>query len=187
LDNEYHREDAVKDIGALLEWIAKQSDLDKERVVVRGSSYGGYMVLSSLVHFGDKLCGGIDCVGISNFVTFLENTAEYRRNVRRQEYGDERDPQMRQFLLSISPITNASKIKKPLFVAAGANDPRVPLSESEQIVNKVRLHNVPVYFFIAQDEGHIFAKKTNVNLLWAAEIWFLRTLLLSTNMDKSSC
>jgi dipeptidyl aminopeptidase/acylaminoacyl peptidase len=101
--------------------------------------------------------------------------------LRRQEYGDERDPETRKFLLKISPLKNASKIRKPLFVAAGSNDPRVPLSESNQIVTQVRKHKVPVYYLIAQDEGHIFTKKTNINSLWAAEVWFLKTLLFSNN------
>jgi dipeptidyl aminopeptidase/acylaminoacyl peptidase len=117
------RENSVKDIGALLDWIALQPDLDPQRVVVSGGSYGGYMSLAVAVHHTDRIAGAIDSVGISNFVSFLENTETYRRDLRRVEYGDERDPGMRQFLTAISPLTHASKIKKPLFVIQGKNEP----------------------------------------------------------------
>ncbi len=123
------REDSVKDIGALLDWIATQPDLDAKRVVVIGGSYGGYMVLASMTHFNDRLRGAVDIVGISNFVTFLESTAEYRRDLRRPEYGDERDPKMREFLQRISPLNNVDKISKPMLVVQGQNDPRVPVTE----------------------------------------------------------
>merc|ERR1712224_1062332 len=105
------REDSVKDIGALLGWIETQTDLDSKKVAIWGGSYGGYMVLASLVHFSDRLCCGVDMVGISNFVTFLENTSEYRRDLRRLKYGDETDPRMREILQQISPLTNADRIK----------------------------------------------------------------------------
>ena len=130
LDNGMKREDSVKDIGALLDWIATQPDLDAKRVVVIGGSYGGYMVLASMTHYNDRLRGAIDIVGISNFVTFLESTAEYRRDLRRPEYGDERDPKMREFLQKISPLNNAGKINKPMLVVQGQNDPRVPVHRS---------------------------------------------------------
>jgi len=134
LDNGLLREDAVRDIGSLLVWIGVQPGFDRERVAVMGGSYGGYLALASLVTYGDRLKGGIDLVGISNFVTFLRNTAAYRRDWRRFEYGDERDPSMRAFLDRISPLSNAARIKKPVLVVAGSNDPRVPVSESEQLV-----------------------------------------------------
>jgi dipeptidyl aminopeptidase/acylaminoacyl peptidase len=176
LDNGILREDSVRDIGALLDWIATQPDLDASRVVVYGGSYGGYMVLASLVHFSERLLGGVSTVGISNFVTFLENTEAYRRDLRRAEYGDERDPQMRAFLESISPLNNAERIRAPLFVAQGYNDPRVPYTESEQIVRAVRANEVDVWYLLAMDEGHGFARKTNRDYFQAATVLFLEQL-----------
>ena len=143
LDNGFKREESVQDIGKLLDWIAAQDDLDKERVAVYGGSYGGYMVLSSMFNFNDRLRCGVDVVGISNFVTFLESTQEYRRNLRRVEYGDERDSSMRKYQQAISPTTNAHKITKPLFVVQGLNDPRVPYTEAEQMVQTVRKNKIP--------------------------------------------
>jgi protease II len=174
LDNGFKREDAVRDIGALLDWIATQPDLDKNRVVVYGGSYGGYMVLASLTNYSDRLAGGIDIVGISNFTTFLQNTQSYRRDLRRVEYGDERDPAMRAFQEKISPLNNAAKISKPLFVIQGANDPRVPQSEAEQIVAKVRGNGSPVWYMLALDEGHGFAKKSNRDAQREAEALFFQ-------------
>lgn len=164
LDNGFLREDSVKDIGALLDWIATQPDLDSERVVVFGGSYGGYMVLASLMHYSDRLAGGVDVVGISNFVTFLENTKDYRRDLRRVEYGDERDPRMREHLERISPANSAEKLTAPLFVAQGENDPRVPVSESRQIVEQVRAAGYEVWYMNALNEGHGFRKKENRDL-----------------------
>ncbi|HIC74309.1 MAG TPA: S9 family peptidase, partial [Candidatus Marinimicrobia bacterium] len=138
MDNGYKREDTVRDIGTFLDWIGTRSDLDKERVAVYGGSYGGYMVLSSMTHYNDRLTCAVDIVGISNFVTFLENTKPYRRDLRRPEYGDERDPKMRAFLEKISPNNNAHKITKPMFIAQGYNDPRVPVTESDQMVEVIR-------------------------------------------------
>lgn len=173
LDNGSLREDSVKDIGALLDWLAERPDFDAERRAVYGGSYGGYMVLASLARYGEKLKAGVDVVGISNFVTFLESTQEYRRDLRRAEYGDERDPILRDFLESISPTNLAGDIKAPLFVAQGANDPRVPASEAEQIVTAVGSRGLPVWYLLAEDEGHGFAKKKNrdyfseaVSLFW---------------------
>jgi dipeptidyl aminopeptidase/acylaminoacyl peptidase len=161
LDNGEDREDAVKDIGALLVWIGAQRDLDAKKVFVSGGSYGGYMSLASMVHFSDRLRGGIDVVGISNFVTFLESTSAYRRALRRPEYGDERLPKMRAFLQRISPLTNAARISKPLLVVQGLNDPRVPASESQQMVAKIRARGGEVWYLAAKDEGHGFKKKPN--------------------------
>ncbi len=174
LDNGFKREDSVKDIGALLDWIATQPDLDKNRVVVYGGSYGGYMVLASLTNYSDRLAGGIDIVGISNFTTFLQNTQSYRRDLRRVEYGDERDPAMQAYQQKISPLNNAAKISKPLFVIQGANDPRVPQSEAEQIVAKVRSNGSPVWYMLALDEGHGFAKKSNRDAQREAETLFFQ-------------
>jgi dipeptidyl aminopeptidase/acylaminoacyl peptidase len=161
LDNGFLREDSVKDFGALLDWIGTQPDLDPTRVGVIGGSYGGYMVLAALTHYSDRIRAGVESVGISNFVTFLQNTSDYRRDLRRVEYGDERDSAMREFLERISPTTNVHKIDVPLLVMQGANDPRVPASEAEQIVKAVRAKGREVWYMLAMDEGHGFDKKGN--------------------------
>ena len=176
LDDGLLREDSVRDIGSLLVWIGLQSDLDRSRVVVTGGSYGGYMALSSLVNYGDRLAGGIDVVGISNFVTFLTNTSAYRRDLRRVEYGDERNPEMRQFLQGISPLNNAAAIKKPLLVVQGLNDPRVPYTESEQMVYRMRGNGAEVWYLAAKDEGHGFRKKPNVDAYLLTVSQFLKRL-----------
>jgi dipeptidyl aminopeptidase/acylaminoacyl peptidase len=173
LDNGILREDSVKDIGALLDWIITQPELDSERVVVMGGSYGGYMVLASLVHYSDRLAGGIESVGISNFVTFLTNTQDYRRDLRRAEYGDEREPDMRQVLEDISPLNHVEKITRPLLIAQGANDPRVPASESVQIRDALEAAGIPVWYILALDEGHGFRKKVNRDYYTAAIMMFL--------------
>jgi dipeptidyl aminopeptidase/acylaminoacyl peptidase len=180
LDNGKLREDSVRDIGSLLDWIAKQKELDSRRVAVLGGSYGGYMVLASLVHFGERLVAGVDVVGIGNFVTFLENTKDYRRDLRRAEYGDERDPEMREFLRRISPTSNADKIKSHLFVAHGANDPRVPLSETDQIVAAVEKQGRDVWYMVAKNEGHGFQKKDNRDTFTLLSALFLEKHLRQT-------
>ncbi len=177
LDNGEDREDAIKDIGALLVWIGAQRDLDARRVFVSGGSYGGYMSLASMVNFGDRLRGGIDVVGISNFVTFLESTSAYRRALRRPEYGDERLPKMRAYLQRISPLTNAARISKPLLVVQGLNDPRVPASESQQMVAKIRARGGEVWYLAARDEGHGFKKKPNRDFYQKTIVAFLEKQL----------
>jgi dipeptidyl aminopeptidase/acylaminoacyl peptidase len=178
LDNGYLREDSVKDIGALLDWISTQPDLDAKRVAVYGGSYGGYMVLATMTHYNDRLRAGVDIVGISNFVTFLDHTESYRRDLRRVEYGDERDAKMKAFLERISPMTNAKNITIPLFVSAGANDPRVPASEGQQIANTVRGNGGDVWFLEFKDEGHGWRKKPNVDYFRAATMMFWKKYLL---------
>lgn len=178
LDNGFQREDAVKDIGALLDWIATQADLDENRVAVYGGSYGGYLALASAVHYSDRLKAGVDVVGISNFVTFLENTEDYRRELRRREYGDERDPDMRAFLERISPLNNVDRIQLPLLVVQGQNDPRVPVTESEQIVAALRQRGQPVWYIKALNEGHGFDRKENQDVLQQAVVVFLRRYLI---------
>lgn len=174
LDNGPKRQDSVKDIGALLDWIATQPDLDKDRVVVYGGSYGGFMVLASLAAYSDRLAGAVDIVGISNFKTFLTNTEGYRRDLRRAEYGDERDPKMAAIFDQISPLNLTDRMKKPLFVIQGRNDPRVPWTEAEQIVAKVRGQGGDVWYMIAADEGHGFRKKQNIDAQREAETLFLQ-------------
>jgi dipeptidyl aminopeptidase/acylaminoacyl peptidase len=179
LDNGVLREDSVKDIGALLDWIPTRKDLDASRVMVTGGSYGGYMTLAVATHYDAKIRCSLDVVGISNFVTFLQNTESYRRDLRRVEYGDERDPAMKQHLLKISPANNAQKITKPLFVVQGKNDPRVPYTESEQMVGTVKQNGGPVWYLLANDEGHGFAKKKNQDFQFYATIAFIREHLLN--------
>ena len=177
LDNGMNRENSVKDIGALIEWIKKQPDLDSTRIAVMGGSYGGYMALSSMIHYNTQIRAGIDLFGISNYVTFLENTASYRRDLRRVEYGDERDPVMRKFLLDISPVTHASKIRCPLLIIQGANDARVPASESHQIADAVRKNKGDVWFLMYGNEGHGFRRKNNRDYQDAVVALFLRNIL----------
>lgn len=178
LDNGYKREDSVKDIGALLDWIATQPDLDASRVLVVGGSYGGYMSLAVSTNYADRIAGAIDVVGISHFVTFLETTESYRRDLRRVEYGDERDPKMREFLNSISPLTNAGKIKKPLLVVQGKNDPRVPYTEAEQIVAKARANGSTVWYLRAENEGHGFARRENADYYFYSMVRFMQDTIL---------
>jgi dipeptidyl aminopeptidase/acylaminoacyl peptidase len=178
LDDGRLREDSVKDIGALLDWIPTRKDLDASRVMVTGGSYGGYMTLAVATHYDAKLRCSLDVVGISNFVTFLQNTEAYRRDLRRVEYGDERDPAMREFLTSISPATSARNITKPLFVVAGRNDPRVPYTESSQMVETVRRNGGPVWYLLANDEGHGFTKKKNHDFQFYATVAFVQQHLL---------
>lgn len=177
LDNAEKREDSVKDISALLDWIATQPQLDAKRVAVAGGSYGGYMSLAVAVHESSRIAGAIDRVGISHFATFLKNTETYRRDRRRAEYGDERDPKMREVMERISPLSNAHKIGKPLFVIQGRNDPRVPWTEAVQIRDRVKQNQVPVWFLMANDEGHGFKKKKNADFQFYSEIKFLQNVL----------
>jgi dipeptidyl aminopeptidase/acylaminoacyl peptidase len=176
LDNGILREDAVKDIGSLLVWIGVQPVLDRDRVVVMGGSYGGYMSLATLVSYSDRLRGGVDVVGISNFNTFLNNTSAYRQDLRRQEYGDERDPKMRAFFSRISPFNNSTSIRRPLLVVQGLNDPRVPASESEQMVARVRANGGEAWYLAAKDEGHGFRKKSNRDFYMETVATFLEKL-----------
>lgn len=178
LDNGFKREDSVKDIGAVIDWIRKDAALDGERIAVMGGSYGGYMTLASMVHFNDRLRCGVDVVGISSFITFLKNTQDYRRDLRRVEYGDERDPAMAAHLEKISPLTSVKKIGKPLFVVQGRNDPRVPVTEAEQMVKAIRENGGQAWYLMAKDEGHGFAKKKNADFQFISTILFYQEHLL---------
>ncbi len=164
--------------GALLDWIAQQPDLDASRVLVTGGSYGGYMTQQVGVDDNDRIVGGISNVGISNFVTLLTHTERYRRDLRRVEYGNERDPAMRAFLEKISPLNNAQRISKPLFVVQGKNDPRVPFTEGEQIVAKVRANGLPVWYLRGENEGHGFVRQENADFLFYAMVKFIEQALL---------
>jgi dipeptidyl aminopeptidase/acylaminoacyl peptidase len=176
LDNGVLREDAVRDIGSLLFWIGLQPAFDRDHVAVMGGSYGGYMALASLAAYSDRLRGGIDVSGISNFVTFLGSTSPYRRDLRREEYGDERDPKMRVFLNRISPLNNSLQIRRPLLVVQGLNDPRVPPSESQQMVYRIRAKGGEAWYLAAKDEGHGFRKKANQDVYLQTAAMFLNKL-----------
>lgn len=178
LDNGFKREDSVRDIATFLDFIARDIALDAERIAVMGGSYGGYMTLACLTHFSDRLRCGVDVVGISNFLTFLKNTQDYRRDLRRVEYGDEREPATAEFLQRISPLTNVDKIRKPLLVVQGKNDPRVPATEAEQMVKAVRDQGGAAWYLMAQDEGHGFQKKRNVDFQFLSTIQFFNEHLL---------
>jgi dipeptidyl aminopeptidase/acylaminoacyl peptidase len=178
LDNGFLREDSYKDINSLFDWIAARRDLDASRVAVTGGSYGGHMTLAISTFYSDRIRCSVDIVGMSNLVTFLEHTEGYRRDLRRVEYGDERDPKMREFLERIAPMNNIAKIKKPMMVVAGKNDPRVPVSESDQIVAALKKQGTPVWYIMAKDEGHGFQKKANRDYEFYATVEFLQEFLL---------
>ncbi len=177
-DNGIKREESVKDIGALLDWIAQQPDLDASCIMVTGGSYGGYMTLAVATNYNDRIRCSVDVVGISNFNTFLKNTESYRRDLRRAEYGDERDTAIAAFFEKIAPFNNAAKITKPLFIVQGGNDPRVPRMESVQMADKVRSNGTTVWYLEAKDEGHGFRKKNNVDFQRNATILFIKNYLL---------
>jgi dipeptidyl aminopeptidase/acylaminoacyl peptidase len=178
LDNGYRREDSYKDIGALLDWIATQPDLDASRVMVTCGSYGGHMAWAVASYYGDRLRATLPVVGMSNLVSFLEHTEAYRRDLRRVEYGDERDPQMRAFLERIAPMNNTAKIRHPVFVVQGLNDPRVPSTEADQMVRTIRGNGAPVWYLLAKNEGHGFSKKPNADYQFYATVQFIREYLL---------
>ena len=178
LDNGFLREGSYKDISTLIDWIQTQPDLDAGKIMITGGSYGGFMTLAVATSYNDRICCSVDIVGPSNLVTFLEHTSGYRQDLRRVEYGDERDPKMREFLESIAPANKAKNITKPLFVIAGANDPRVPASESAQMVEVVRKNGTPVWWLLAKDEGHGFAKKKNRDYQFYATVEFVKEYLL---------
>ncbi|MDQ5838521.1 MAG: prolyl oligopeptidase family serine peptidase [Acidobacteriota bacterium] len=178
LDNGMKREDSYKDIGALLDWIKTRPDLDSSRVMVTGGSYGGHMTYAVATLYNDRIRASLPVVGISNLVSFLERTEAYRRDLRRVEYGDERIPEMRAFMERTAPLNHAANITRPIFVVAGGNDPRVPLNEAEQMVRTVRKNGSPVWYLMAKDEGHGFARKKNQDFQFYATVMFIREYLL---------
>nr|MDQ6913783.1 prolyl oligopeptidase family serine peptidase [Verrucomicrobiota bacterium] len=178
LDNGLKREDSYKDISALLDWIPSNPRLDADRVMVTGGSYGGFMTLQVSWNYADRIRCSLDVVGISNLATFLKNTESYRRDLRRVEYGDEREPEQAAFMEKIAALNNASKITKPMFVVAGANDPRVPKSEADQIVATLKQQGTPVWYLVGKDEGHGFQKKKNQDFQFYATVQFLHDYLL---------
>jgi dipeptidyl aminopeptidase/acylaminoacyl peptidase len=179
LDNGMKREESVKDIGALIDWIAQQPGLDKDRIMITGGSYGGYMTLAVAYLYNDKIRCSLDVVGISNFNTFMKNTEAYRRDLRRVEYGDERDPEMAKYFESIAPLNHTDQIRKPIFIVQGGNDPRVPFTESIQMKDKIRQNGGTVWFLMAKDEGHGFRKKNNTDFQFYSTIEFIKQFLLN--------
>ncbi|HEU4604503.1 MAG TPA: prolyl oligopeptidase family serine peptidase [Steroidobacteraceae bacterium] len=179
LDNgAFKRENAVRDVGTFLDAMFKDSSIDNSRVAIMGDSYGGYLCYASAIRYGNRLKAANCIVAISNFVTFLENTQSYRRDLRRAEYGDERDPKQRAKLLEISPLTSADKLRVPLFVVSGANDPRVPVSEANQMIEAVRSNGRLAWHLIGENEGHGFARKPNVDYqFWATLLFWQQTVL----------
>jgi len=185
-DNGVLREGAYKDLGALFDWIAKQPDLDADRVMVVGGSYGGHMTLIAATMYGDRIRCAVDVVGPSNLATLLQETSEYRQNIRRAEYGDERDPAVRAFLERTAPVNNAARITKPLFVIQGKNDPRVPISESDKMVTAARKNGTPVWYLVATDEGHGFNKRRNLDFQFYANVLFVKTFLLGESTPSDT-
>lgn len=177
-DNGFRREDAYRDLETLLDWIKARPDLDGDRIMVTGGSYGGHSTFAVATRYPDKIACALPVVGMSNLVTFLENTESYRRDLRRVEYGDERDPKMRAYLEEIAPLKHAGNITKPLFVVQGKNDPRVPWSEAEQMIGTVKKNGTPVWYLLANDEGHGFAKKKNQDYQFYSTVMFMKKYLL---------
>jgi len=178
LDNGMKREDSYKDLSALLDWIKQQPEFDGDRIMVTGGSYGGHATLAVSTFYSDKIRCAVDVVGMSNLVTFLERTESYRRDLRRAEYGDEREPKMREYLGKIAPLNHVDQIKKPMFVVQGKNDPRVPVSEANQIVEALKKSKTPVWYLIGNDEGHGFSKKKNQDFQFYATVMFMKEYLL---------
>ncbi|HEY6309123.1 MAG TPA: prolyl oligopeptidase family serine peptidase [Candidatus Angelobacter sp.] len=186
LDNGMNRDHTHKDIGALLDWIGQNPNLDGGKIMITGGSYGGYMTWAVAYEYNDKICCTLPIVGPSNLVTFLEHTEAYRRDLRRVEYGDERDPKMREYLEKTAPLNNSEKIRKPVFAVVGKNDPRVPWTESRQMLDKLKANGITTWFLMANDEGHGYAKKKNQDFLFYATVMFVRQFLLGENLSAEA-
>jgi dipeptidyl aminopeptidase/acylaminoacyl peptidase len=178
LDDGLKREDAVRDIGALLDWIETQPGLDASRVAVSGNSYGGYLALAAMVRYGDRLRAGIDISGISHLETFLRDAPPIAIEGWRDEFGDEHDPELLAFFRRTAPLASADRIRKPLLVIHGASDPRVNIAEAEQIVQAVRNNNVPVWYVRFEGEGHRLQMRLHTLYAQHAQIRFLSEFLL---------
>jgi dipeptidyl aminopeptidase/acylaminoacyl peptidase len=176
LDEGRAREDAVKDIGALLVWLRGQSSLDAGHVVVAGAGYGGYLALSALGAFGDRLSAAVDAAGIVDFVGLIADAPAYRQSELRRQFGDERDPDTRVYLRRISPLTNAERISKPVLILQGKNDAEVPESQSQEMVNRLRSRGADVRYLLADDEGHEFVKDRDRKVYWETIAAFLASL-----------
>jgi dipeptidyl aminopeptidase/acylaminoacyl peptidase len=178
LDNGVNRDHTHKDIGALLDWIGKNPALDSSKIMITGGSYGGYMTWAVAYEYNDKICCSLPIVGPSNLVTLLEHTEAYRRDLRRVEYGDERDPKIREYMEKTAPLNNSEKIRKPVYAVVGKNDPRVPWTESRQMLDKLKSNGIQTWFLMANDEGHGYAKKKNQDFLFYSTILFVQQFLL---------
>jgi dipeptidyl aminopeptidase/acylaminoacyl peptidase len=182
LDNGMNRDHTHKDIGALIDWIAQNPNLDGDKIMITGGSYGGYMTWAVAYEYNGKICCTLPVVGPSNLVTLLEHTEAYRRDLRRVEYGDERDPKMREYLEKTAPLNNSEKIRKPVFAVVGKNDPRVPWTESRQMLDKLKSNGIATWFLMANDEGHGYAKKKNQDFQFYSTVMFVRQFLLGENV-----
>jgi dipeptidyl aminopeptidase/acylaminoacyl peptidase len=178
LDNGINRDHTHKDIGALLDWIGKNPELDSSKIMITGGSYGGYMTWAVAYEYNKKICCSLPIVGPSNLVTLLEHTEAYRRDLRRVEYGDERDSKIREYLEKTAPLNNSEKIRKPVYAVVGKNDPRVPWTESRQMLDKLKSNGIQTWFLMANDEGHGYAKKKNQDFLFYSTILFVQQFLL---------
>jgi dipeptidyl aminopeptidase/acylaminoacyl peptidase len=178
LDDGRNREDAVKDIGALLDWIATRPEFDKDRVMVTGSSYGGYITLAAAIAYGDRIRCALEGFGLSDFAAFLDGTDPSRRRDRLAEYGDPADPEVRAFLKSISPLTHAAKLKIPLFIVQGAKDTRVPPDQAEAMVRAVRANGTPVWY-VVYDSGHEEMPTNAIDFNQYAWVLFVQKFLLN--------
>ena len=165
-------------MAALVDAVRADPRVDAGKVGLTGGSYGGYMCYAAAVQLKDRLRATQCTVAISNFVSFLENTNPYRQDLRRIEYGDERDPAQRKQLMAISPLTRVNEIDKPMFVITGANDPRVPKSEADQMVAAIRKNGAEAWHVVAADEGHGFQKKANSDYAFLAQLAFWEKYLL---------
>lgn len=177
MDDGYKRDGAIQDIGTLLDWIKAQPYLDPDRVMVTGSSYGGYIALSVAANYSDRIRAAQSISGPSNLATFLEHTEDWLRDRWREEYGDERDPKMRAYMERVAPLTNAQRIRKPLMIVQGENDARVRTSEADQIVNAVKKGGTPVWYLLAKNEGHDFTQQT-LDLQLYETVMFVNEFLL---------
>jgi dipeptidyl aminopeptidase/acylaminoacyl peptidase len=186
LDNGVNRDHTHKDIGALLDWIQQNPNLDAGKIMITGGSYGGYMTWAVAYEYNDKICCTLPIVGPSNLVTLLEHTEAYRRDLRRVEYGDERDPKIREYLEKTAPLNNSEKIRKPVFAVVGKNDPRVPWTESRQMLDKLKGNGITTWFLMANDEGHGYAKKKNQDFLFYATVMFVRQFLLGEKLSAAA-
>jgi dipeptidyl aminopeptidase/acylaminoacyl peptidase len=186
LDNGMNRDHTHKDIGALLDWIKQSPNLDGDKIMITGGSYGGYMTWAVAYEYNGKICCSLPIVGPSNLVTLLEHTEAYRRDLRRVEYGDERDPRIREYMEKTAPLNNSEKIQKPVFAVVGKNDPRVPWTESRQMLDKLKGNGITTWFLMANDEGHGYAKKKNQDFLFYATVMFVRQFLLGENVSATA-
>jgi dipeptidyl aminopeptidase/acylaminoacyl peptidase len=178
LDNSLRREDAIKDIGALLDWIRSRPDLDPEKVMVEGASYGGFMALSVAIRYNDRVRASIVESGISEWISFLNNPDVKFRDIRRAEYGDERDPKVRDYLIRISPVYSIKQNRKPMFLIHGSQDPRVPIRQAEAILSAMRETQTPIWYLLGKNEGHSFRNFTSWEIKTLATILFIQEHLI---------